>query len=282
MLRKETRATREFNRASDTFKRKQLRNGSIILLAFGALCWRAGVGRESTQDTLSTSETGLRRMASYAPKPGYPSASIEKKKSGVAVAAVLTGVDGSVETVVVLEAPDDLIGSAVREAVMQWKFTPSRLGGPDGPKTRTYSKLTFYFRITNGNGQVLNPEEMPGARRPTSSGPSNVNVKPGANPPTVSMSPKDSVPVIDKVELDRMLSKGSSTLLDIRERDAFRLGHREGAVNLPTDELSVRAPIELPTTQAVIIDCSQAQEGMCRIAGQILQKQGFSRVTIFK
>ncbi|MGA2261269.1 MAG: energy transducer TonB [Acidobacteriota bacterium] len=275
---------RKLNPASNTFQRKKLRNRSIILLAFGALYWHTGIGREntSTQDTLSTSEAGLRRMAQYAPKPAYPSASIEKKKSGVAVASVLTGVDGNVETVVVLEAPDDLIGSAVREAVMQWKFTPSRLGGPDGPKTRTYGKLTFYYRITNGAGQVLSPDEMPGAQPPASSRPSSADMKPGVVPSTVSVSAGDPIPIIDSAEIDRLLAKSGPTVLDIRERDAFRLGHRKGAVNLPTDELSVRAPIELPMTKAVIIDCSQAEEGMCRIAGQILQRKGFSQVVIFK
>jgi TonB family protein len=90
----------------------------IIVLAIG-LTAHAAAQRAHTRN-----EGGLRMSALSAPKPTYPSALLEQKLSGVAVAAVLVDATGKPETVVVLEAPDPLMAESVRDAVRQWTLRP--------------------------------------------------------------------------------------------------------------------------------------------------------------
>jgi rhodanese-related sulfurtransferase len=59
-------------------------------------------------------------------------------------------------------------------------------------------------------------------------------------------------------------------VLDVREREDFKRGHRAGAVNIPRDELAIRAYIELERARPVVIDCSQAETRECRQAANLL------------
>jgi hypothetical protein len=55
---------------------------------------------------------------------------------------------------------------------------------------------------------------------------------------------------------EALLQEGPSTLvLDIRARHIFEAGHIAGAKNIPSDELSVRAPIELAGVKKVVLYC---------------------------
>jgi hypothetical protein len=56
-------------------------------------------------------------------------------------------------------------------------------------------------------------------------------------------------------EFERLGGTPGQTVLDVRSRETFAVGHRPGAVNIPHDELVVRAPIELPLNSPVAIDC---------------------------
>ena len=68
-------------------------------------------------------------------------------------------------------------------------------------------------------------------------------------------------------------------MLDPRDRAAFRLDGRAGAVNIPLDELDVRGPIELPSDRPVVIDCRE-QEWRCRAyAGRV--ESHVARVVIY-
>ena len=69
-------------------------------------------------------EISLRRWVTNSPLPDYPSGSLAKKRSGVAVASIVVGIDGRAITVDVLEAPDQEIGEAVKNALVRWTFTP--------------------------------------------------------------------------------------------------------------------------------------------------------------
>ena len=84
---------------------------------------------------------------------------------------------------------------------------------------------------------------------------------------------------IDEAGLERKVAnKEVLVLLDIRERSAYAVNHRDGARNIPLDELSVRAQNELPLDQTIVIysdDPSAAD-----FAYSILDAQGFSRVLI--
>jgi hypothetical protein len=84
------------------------------------------------------------------------------------VAALSIGLDGRIEKVEILEAPDPDIATAVRAAVTRWvvPWQSRPAGEPARPRT---GKLTFYFRIVDGAGRVFNPEDMPGEPRPRDS-----------------------------------------------------------------------------------------------------------------
>lgn len=257
---------------------------TVIMFAFIAL--GATHFPAHAQGVSRTDEVGIRWSAIQAPKPVYPKAAIDKGMTGVVVASLLIGVDGRVETVVVLEAPDPLLASAVREAVKQWTFPPRSYAGPNGKsiQTKLAGNLTFYFRISNGIGQVLNPEEMPGARWPKRPVPSNTKAQPAAKAAVLKGVPDALITTIDKEELSKQLASAHPIILDIRERDAFRRGHHEGAVNIPFGELGVRAPIELSAARPIVIDCSQ-EEVWCQNAGtivQLLQGKGFTKLTVYK
>jgi rhodanese-related sulfurtransferase len=86
---------------------------------------------------------------------------------------------------------------------------------------------------------------------------------------------------IDRTEFERRALLSSTVILDPRERDAFRRGHRDGAINIPGDELPVRARIELPLDKAVIVDCSHADEISCIIGATRLSDARF-QVSVFR
>jgi TonB family protein len=101
-------------------------------------------------------ETALRAAAEVTPMPKYPNRSQQQGHSGVAVASIVVGPDGIVQRVEMLQAPDDDIGREVRAALMQWRFRPVTVVGDPTPQQVT-GKITFYFVIVSGQGQVENP-----------------------------------------------------------------------------------------------------------------------------
>jgi len=227
-------------------------------------------------NTVGMAESSIRRVATTKPLPAYPAESIARESSGVAVAAVASGVDGLMASVTVLEAPDDAIAAAVREALLNWEVPPTNVTG----RSETYGirgKVTFYFRIVNGRGQVANPEDLPGGPMPEPPGgpptsPPGARSSQGSQPPTSAIpSSQIAVEEIGERELATLLaSKPRPTLLDIRERVEFRRGHREGTVNIPRDELAVRGWIEIDRARPVVIDCSQVETSQCQQAARML------------
>lgn len=69
-------------------------------------------------------------------------------------------------------------------------------------------------------------------------------------------------------------------LVDTRERLDFAREHSPGAVNIPDDELAVRAPAELRRSQPVFVDCRYGDQAECRLAAGRLVRQGFASVTV--
>ena len=84
---------------------------------------------------------------------------------------------------------------------------------------------------------------------------------------------------ITEANLERKVAdKERLVLLDIRERAAYSIKHKDGARNIPLDELPVRAQDELPTDLTIVIygdDPSEAD-----LAYSILDGQGFDRVLV--
>jgi rhodanese-related sulfurtransferase len=84
---------------------------------------------------------------------------------------------------------------------------------------------------------------------------------------------------INEANLEQKIAtKEQFVLLDIRERAAYGLKHRDGARNIPLDELPARAQDELPLDQAIIIDGNDPSQ--TDLAYSILDTHGFAHVFI--
>ena len=166
--------------------------------------------------------------------PEYPPGSIRRGSEGVAVASIVAGRDGRVESVELLQAPDEKIGQAVRTALEQWTFTPGRAPVEyygEGVSIRIQSRMTFYFRIVDGAGVVLEP--------------------PAARPPLPAAIVRD----LRGADLNGVFGSLEPVFVDIRDRDDYQRGHYPGSVNIPRSELEARAPRELPRERFVVVLC---------------------------
>jgi hypothetical protein len=236
----------------------------VILSVAGAGAQRA----PGEQRLVNLGEWSARALAVVAPAPEFPVASVAAGRSGVAVAAVAFDVEGRMTTVVVLEAPDSQIGDALRAALLTWTFRPARYPGPDGNWVQAggRARLTFYYDVVAGKGRVRGADEMPGARVPPRPArnddappppPPGRGAPPGAAPTRTAAD--DAAAVIDEAALARLVAEAKPTILDARDRQAYRQDHRAGAVNIPYEELPVRGPIELPADRPIVIDCRDAE-----------------------
>ena len=145
----------------------------------------------------------------------------------------MVGFDGRIERVDVLEAPDADIAEGLRDALERWVLPVH----PDGPR-RTGATMVFYFLIEAGEGRVVSglslAFERTGVLR------------------SVAGEPRR----IDEAELQSLLEIGSAVVVvDTRDRELYARDHRDGAINLPLRELQLRAAVELPPAQVVIVDC---------------------------
>jgi glyoxylase-like metal-dependent hydrolase (beta-lactamase superfamily II)/rhodanese-related sulfurtransferase len=79
-------------------------------------------------------------------------------------------------------------------------------------------------------------------------------------------------------ELKKHIEQGNQQLLvlDIRDREAFRAGHLQGARNIPRGELELRADRELPDpTQRILTVCQFGKISI--LAAYTLRSMGYSR-----
>jgi rhodanese-related sulfurtransferase len=72
--------------------------------------------------------------------------------------------------------------------------------------------------------------------------------------------------------------KKPMVILDVEERDVFRAGHIPGAVNIPADELEVRAGEELSPNDSIVIYSDDAD--LSERATEILSENGFKRLSL--
>lgn len=68
-------------------------------------------------------------------------------------------------------------------------------------------------------------------------------------------------------------------VLDIRDRGEFALKHVPGAINIPLDEIEVRAINELSTSDLVVLYCGCADDSQNKVAQRIMRQQGFACTT---
>lgn len=85
---------------------------------------------------------------------------------------------------------------------------------------------------------------------------------------------------IEEADLERKLANKELLLLllDIRERAVYAMNHRDGARNIPLDELSVRAQNELLLDHTIVIYGNDPSE--TDLAYSILDTQGFAHVFV--
>lgn len=76
----------------------------------------------------------------------------------------------------------------------------------------------------------------------------------------------------------KVANKELLVLLDIRDRADYAVKHKEGARNIPLDELPVRAPNELPLDHTIVIYGNDPSE--TDLAYSIVDSQGFANVLI--
>jgi len=104
--------------------------------------------------TIRITETSMRRLATKVVMPEFPQEARKRGASGVSVAELEVDEQGDVSEVRVLEAPHESIKAAVVDAVRQWKFRRSTIGGEP---VRVRSKLTFYYVNNGRKARVKNP-----------------------------------------------------------------------------------------------------------------------------
>ena len=261
-------------------QRKRVENICTVAVAMTltSIVWAQGAGK--------IGEAGIRAAAIAAPKPAYPAALLAKKTTGVSVVSLIVDTEGKPRSVIVLDAPDPLMAESARTAVERWTFHPITAGGRPVAMS---SKLTFYFQVRNGAGVVLNPDEMPGGRRASppppraaSQPPAGAPPPPPPMPPAVRMGGHDTAGLeISRAEFDRRAGTTGVVVLDSRDRDAFRRNHHPRAINIPFDEMDIRASIEIPAGSTVLLDCSGGDEFSCSIAAHDLTGLKY-RVSVLK
>jgi len=100
------------------------------------------------------------------------------------------------------------------------------------------------------------------------------NTIPRPNTETTNISADDLKQAID--------NRQRVIVLDVRERAEYAEGHIPGARNIPVDELSARAIRELPRSNLVVAYCTCTEDGLSKVARQILIERGFPRVLILR
>jgi rhodanese-related sulfurtransferase len=242
-----------------------------------AVCASSAVA-QTLPRAVSMLEGSLRQAVATRVMPDYPAASLARRSEGVVVVRVRAGLDNRMERVDIVQSPDPDIAAAVRAAVTQWTVARrSETGGPVGNAAE--SRLTFYFQIRRGKGVVLNPDEMPG-NESVFTPPVRTAARVGG-PPTALREPVAAAEEVGETALARHLASGGAVLLDVRDREPFAASARPDAINIPLEELMVRAGAELSRQSAVVIDCSRTETFRCYAGADALRRRGFEQVSIY-
>jgi rhodanese-related sulfurtransferase len=83
---------------------------------------------------------------------------------------------------------------------------------------------------------------------------------------------------LSKDQLNRLLRDTNTALLDIRERRPFELHHIPHSINIPADELQIRARHELDQRRTIVLDCTVVPRVACVASETTLRERGFSQI----
>jgi phage shock protein E len=108
--------------------------------------------------------------------------------------------------------------------------------------------------------------------------------------PMQNLSPSDKIEgqteakIINAAEVNKILKtrQQNVTILDIQERPKFKEGHIPSSINIPSDELEVRAQDELSRSNLIIIvDCAcDGTNTASLMRHSVLVSMGFSNVAV--
>ena len=88
---------------------------------------------------------------------------------------------------------------------------------------------------------------------------------------------------IDETEIQRLKRAGEMvTVVDLRDRGEYSVGHPTGAKNIPIDELAVRAVNELQTSDVIVLFGNEPPGKVYTAAAQMLSNEGFKRLRVLK
>lgn len=85
---------------------------------------------------------------------------------------------------------------------------------------------------------------------------------------------------IREAEFAPLTEEKHPLLLDLRDRRSFGAGHRPRAVNIPRDELTIRAKADLTPSEHVVIDCVRMPASLCRAEARFLKQALRIRVSV--
>lgn len=78
----------------------------------------------------------------------------------------------------------------------------------------------------------------------------------------------------------KLLTGSQVKLIDVRTRSDFARSHKKEAVNIPADEIGIRASYELASNHIVVIDCTMYRSSRCLNVARILRHRGFKSVHV--
>jgi len=91
--------------------------------------------------------------------------------------------------------------------------------------------------------------------------------------------PASDLDIVSRDELERLLSEGRASVIDVRPAAEFEAGHLAGAISIPAGELADRIH-ELPRDRLIVAYC---RGKYCLFAGEavlLLRERGFNAVRV--
>lgn len=85
---------------------------------------------------------------------------------------------------------------------------------------------------------------------------------------------------IHREDLNNFISKEPTSIVDLREREIYKQEHLSKAVNIPFDELSVRAINELEQSYTIVLYGDLSDKKKMESSVKILNAQGFEKALI--
>lgn len=109
----------------------------------------------TAQTAVRVSPVLLRQAATQSPLPKFPVSSAKEHHSGVAVAQIMVGANGSTNDVKVLQSPDSAIAESVSKALLTWQYKPFIQNGKPTPVT---CRFIFYFNLDEHGPSVVDTQ----------------------------------------------------------------------------------------------------------------------------